>query len=374
MRVSTGSFPARWCSRSVWKKFGISFTSAMSTRFRWSSGRAGTSLSGQSITDGVLVDIGRHFRGVRVEELGKSIRVQPGLIGQQANDALRLYRAKIGPDPASINSCRLGGILLNNASGMCCGVSQNAYHTLRSLTFMLPSGTLIDTAQPDADRSFAELEPELYRGLLRLKQAIVNNPAVAARIRQKYLTKNTTGYGLNAFLDFDTAIDIFSHLLIGSEGTLAFVAEAVLAHGSGQADQIHRPAAISGFACSMFCNFSAERSGSSGARTDGPRVAALRGEQARCACNAAHSAAGCGGSAGGVSIFCRGGADGGRGDSEGRCGRTAVAFAGDSDARSCGSGSVVEDSQGHVPFSGRGAGEWDNSNYRGRGFSGGEPR
>jgi D-lactate dehydrogenase len=99
----------------------------------------GTSLSGQAITDGILVDIGRHWRGAwsRTERL---VRVQPGLIGQQANQ-MRLYSAKIGPDPASITSGRLGGILSNNASGMCCGVVQNAYHTLRSLTFMLPSGT-----------------------------------------------------------------------------------------------------------------------------------------------------------------------------------------------------------------------------------------
>ena len=189
----------------------------------------GTSLSGQSITDGVLVDIGRHWRAVRVEENGKAIRVQPGVIGQKANDTLRLYRAKIGPDPASISSCQVGGILSNNASGMCCGVSQNAYHTLRSLTFVLPSGTELDTAQPDADADFKKVEPELYHGLLRLKQTIERNATVAARIRRKYLTKNTTGYGLNAFLDFERPIDIFSHLLIGSEGTLAFVAEAVLA-------------------------------------------------------------------------------------------------------------------------------------------------
>lgn len=188
----------------------------------------GTSLSGQSITDGVLVDISRYWRLVRVEENGKAIRVQPGVVGQKANETLRLYRAKIGPDPASINSCQLGGILSNNASGMCCGVAQNAYHTLRSLTFLLPSGTELDTAEADADARFREMEPELYHGLLSLKETIESNPTVAARIRRKYLTKNTTGYGLNAFIDFERPIDIFSHLLIGSEGTLAFVAEAVL--------------------------------------------------------------------------------------------------------------------------------------------------
>ena len=188
----------------------------------------GTSLSGQAITDGILVDVGRHWRAVRVEQNGKAIRVQPGLIGQQANNALMLYSRKIGPDPASIASCRMGGILANNSSGMCCGVVQNAYHTLSSLTFILPSGTQIDTADPSADTLFRMLEPELCATLLRLKSQIEANPQLSARIRVKYKTKNTTGYSLNALLDYERPVDIFSHLLIGSEGTLAFIAEAVL--------------------------------------------------------------------------------------------------------------------------------------------------
>jgi len=188
----------------------------------------GTSLSGQAITDGILVDIGRYWRHARVEENGKTIRVQPGLIGQQANDALRLYGRKIGPDPASIASCRMGGILANNASGMCCGVAQNAYHTLRSMTFILPSGTQIDTADTNADNLFRMLEPELAETLLRLKAQIAADAQLAARVCSRYKTKNTTGYSLNAFLDFTRPVDIFSHLLIGSEGTLGFIAEAVL--------------------------------------------------------------------------------------------------------------------------------------------------
>jgi len=188
----------------------------------------GTSLSGQAITDGILVDVGRYWRHVRVEQNGRTIRVQPGLIGQQANDALRLYGKKIGPDPASIASCRLGGILANNSSGMCCGVVQNAYHTLESLTFVLPSGTQIDTADANADNIFRMLEPELCTALLRLKGEVEGDADLAARIRKKYRMKNTTGYSLNALLDYERPVDIFSHLLIGSEGTLAFIAEAVL--------------------------------------------------------------------------------------------------------------------------------------------------
>ena len=189
---------------------------------------AGTSLSGQAITDGILVEVARYWRQVEVEEGGKKVRVQPGVIGAHVNHALRPYRTKIGPDPASINTCMMGGILANNASGMCCGVTQNAYHTLDSLTFVLPSGTVIDTADPRADEIFHEREPRLAQGLLELKRQIEAQPALSERIRSKYRMKNTTGYSLNAFLDFDRPVEILRHLLIGSEGTLAFIAEAVL--------------------------------------------------------------------------------------------------------------------------------------------------
>src|SRR5450755_931108 len=189
---------------------------------------AGSSLSGQSISDGLLVEVARHWRGLNVEDGGKKIRVQPGVIGARANQLLARYGAKIGPDPASIATCTLGGILSNNSSGMCCGVDQNAYHTLSSLRFLLPSGTAIDTAAPDAEEIFFAREPALARGILELKSRIHSDPALAGRIRRKYRTKNTTGYGINAFLDFERAVDIFAHLLIGSEGTLAFISEAVL--------------------------------------------------------------------------------------------------------------------------------------------------
>ena len=189
---------------------------------------AGSSLSGQSISDGLLVEVARHWRDAQVEEAGRKIRCQPGVIGARANQLLASCGYKIGPDPASIATCTIGGILSNNSSGMCCGVEQNAYHTLASLRFVLPSQTVIDTAEADADARFHAAEPELARGILELKSRIESDAALRERIRRKYRSKNTTGYSLNAFLDFEQAVDIFQHVLIGSEGTLAFIAEAVL--------------------------------------------------------------------------------------------------------------------------------------------------
>ena len=211
-------------SEEIKKLFQFSRATAIPLTFR----AGGTSLCGQAITDGILVDVGRYWRNATAEQNGRLIRVQPGLIGQQANQILHKYARKIGPDPASISAARIGGILANNASGMCCGVVQNAYHTLKSLTFVLPSGTEINTAHPNAAQTFRDSEPALAAGLLSIQQQLEANPALANRIRAKYRMKNTTGYSLNAFLDYADPVDIFSHLLIGSEGTLAFIAEAVL--------------------------------------------------------------------------------------------------------------------------------------------------
>ncbi|HXZ13083.1 MAG TPA: FAD-binding and (Fe-S)-binding domain-containing protein [Candidatus Sulfotelmatobacter sp.] len=211
-------------TKEIQSLFRFSHQSRIPLTFR----TAGTSLSGQAVTDGILVEVARYWKAVSVEAGGKKVRVQPGVIGAHVNRALLPHRAKIGPDPASINACMIGGILSNNSSGMCCGVALNAYHTLDSLTFVLPSGTAIDSADPNANELFREREPRLAEGLFALRREILAHPALLERIRAKYRTKNTTGYSLNAFIDFERPVDIFAHLLIGSEGTLAFLAEAVL--------------------------------------------------------------------------------------------------------------------------------------------------
>ena len=189
---------------------------------------AGTSLSGQAQSEGILVEVARHWRGVTVEYEGARVRVRPGTIAGRVNLALTPYGRKLGPDPASISACTVGGVIANNSSGMCCGIEQNAYRTLASLTFVLPSGTVVDTAAPGAAGHFAEAEPELVAGLRALREQVHADADLLARIREKYTRKNTTGYSLNAFLDFEEPLDVFTHLLVGSEGTLAFVAEAVL--------------------------------------------------------------------------------------------------------------------------------------------------
>ena len=86
---------------------------------------------------------------------------------------------------------------------------------------------MIDTAEPRAEQDFATHEPELARGLEQIRDEIRADEELCERIRHKFQIKNTMGYRLCAFLDADTPLEIFRRLLVGSEGTLAFVAEAV---------------------------------------------------------------------------------------------------------------------------------------------------
>ena len=195
---------------------------------------AGTSLSGQAISDGILVDISKHWDKYQVGQEGSLIRTQPGIVGGFLNNVLKAFGRRIGPDPASIEACMMGGILANNSSGMCCGVTENAYRTIHSMTFVLPDGFTLNTSDPNADQIFEHERPHIAKALLELKRRILDpktehqGETLAARIRRRYQMKNNNGYLLNAFLDFERPLDILTHLLIGSEGTLGFIAEAVL--------------------------------------------------------------------------------------------------------------------------------------------------
>jgi D-lactate dehydrogenase len=188
----------------------------------------GTSLSGQSITDGILVDLSRFWKKIKVESGGETVRVQPGITGAMVNAHLKSYKRKIGPDPSSIGAAMMGGILSNNASGMCCGVAQNSYHTLKYLSFILPDGKAFSTEKAEDYALFEKNCTELSSTLLSIREEILQNKELLQQIREKYKTKNTVGYGLNAFVDYSRPLDIFAHLLIGGEGTLAFISEAVL--------------------------------------------------------------------------------------------------------------------------------------------------
>jgi len=189
---------------------------------------AGTSLSGQAVGHGLIVDCSKHWKHASFDDATNIVTVEPGIIGGHVNRMLSRHHRKIGPDPASIHACMMGGILANNASGMCCGIEYNSYHTIDSLECILPNGTIFDSSWPNADEILKSTSPELYEGLLDIRNAILSNPELINTIRHKYRLKNTVGYCLNAFLDESDPANIIKRLLIGSEGTLGFISKARL--------------------------------------------------------------------------------------------------------------------------------------------------
>lgn len=186
----------------------------------------GTSLSGQAVTDSVLVDIRRHFRGAEVLDQGARVRVEPGVTVRAVNAMLAPYRRRLGPDPASEGACTIGGVIANNSSGMRCGIEANTYATLESMVFTLPTGTTIDSAAPDANDRLRFREPALFSGISELRTRVLHNPESVRSIRRLFAMKNTMGFGVNAFLDYESPLDILVRLMIGSEGALGFVSSA----------------------------------------------------------------------------------------------------------------------------------------------------
>ncbi|KIY92557.1 Fe-S oxidoreductase [Monoraphidium neglectum] len=194
---------------------------------------AGTSLSGQAITDSVLLKLshtGKNFRNFTIHGDGSSITVEPGLILGEVNKLLAAHQKrgghpiqyKMGPDPSSIDSCMIGGVVSNNSSGMCCGVSQNTYHTLKDMRVVFADGTVLDTSDAVSRESFLRSHRSLCEGVSALARRVQADRELTNLIRRKFAIKCTTGYSLNALVDFsaDDPVEMIKHLMIGSEGTL----------------------------------------------------------------------------------------------------------------------------------------------------------
>jgi D-lactate dehydrogenase len=186
---------------------------------------AGTSLAGQALSESVLIYLAGAFRNCSISADASKISLEPGVVGGEANYYLAPLGKKIGPDPASINAAMIGGIAANNASGMCCGTHENSYKTVESMKLIFSDGTMLNTADSASRKQFAETHSDLINEIIKIRDEIRADTILAERIRNKFKIKNTTGYGINSFLDFDDPIDIILHLLIGSEGTLAYISE-----------------------------------------------------------------------------------------------------------------------------------------------------
>lgn len=186
---------------------------------------AGTSLSGQAVTDGVLAVLGDGWRRLNIHPGAEQITLGPAIIVANANTALKPFNKKIGPDPASQATCKIGGVVNNNSSGMCCGVTQNTYHTMARLRLVLTDGTMLDSGDPASCAAFRTSHAAMLDGLHQLHHQVTSDPDLVALITRKYAIKNTVGYSLNALVDYSDPLDILIHLMVGSEGTLGFVSE-----------------------------------------------------------------------------------------------------------------------------------------------------
>jgi D-lactate dehydrogenase len=184
---------------------------------------AGTSLSGQAISDSVLVVATHGWKSFELLENNQKIKLEPGIIGSKANQFLAPHGLKIGPDPASIGAAMIGGIVANNASGMCCGTAQNSYQTIADIRIVLNDGTILDTADSESVANFKTNHTTLIQEIESLRDTIKNDEVLYHFIKNKFKIKNTTGYSINALVDYQDPIEIIKHLMVGSEGTLAFI-------------------------------------------------------------------------------------------------------------------------------------------------------
>ncbi len=192
---------------------------------------AGTSLSGQAITDSLLVVCGKKWERYEVLEGGARIRLQPGIVGGRVNEILKPYGRRFTPDPASVNSAMVGGIVMNNASGMSCGTHANSYRMIESVRIVLADGTVLDTGDAESRAAFAVSHSDFIKRILALRDGVRANAALAERIRRKYAIKNVTGLTILPFVEFDDPFEIIAHLIPGSEGTLAFLSEVTFRTG-----------------------------------------------------------------------------------------------------------------------------------------------
>ena len=189
---------------------------------------AGTSLSGQSCTDSVLIVAGKHWENYTLSPDGENIRLQPGIVGARVNEILKPYGRVFPPDPASIGSAMVGGIVINNASGMNCGVHANSDRMMMSARIILTDGTVLDTGDEESRQNFRKTHPEFLAKIEALRDKVRADEELASRIHIKYSIKNVTGLNLRPLIAYDDPFDIIAHSMVGSEGTLAFLSEVTM--------------------------------------------------------------------------------------------------------------------------------------------------
>ncbi len=200
---------------------------------------AGTSLAGQCVGDGLIVDVSKHFTNILdFDEKAKTVTVQPGVIRDELNRFLEPYALFFGPNTSTSNRCMIGGMVGNNSSGTTSiqyGVTRDKVLKLKTL---LSDGSKaifeeITTEDFSRKRKQDNLEAQIYESVFEQLQGEKARDEIIQNFPKPEIHRRNTGYALDALLDNEvfsdsTASFNMCKLLAGSEGTLAFTTEITL--------------------------------------------------------------------------------------------------------------------------------------------------
>ncbi|GHE38801.1 FAD-binding and (Fe-S)-binding domain-containing protein [Sphingobacterium griseoflavum] len=200
---------------------------------------AGTSLAGQVVGNGIVVDVSRYFTEIQeINSVEKWVRVQPGVVRDELNLLLRPYGLFFGPETSTANRAMIGGMVGNNS----CGSNSLIYQSTREYTLEIEALLSDGSAVSFKALSFADLcakctlpslEGNLYRHMRSLLSDYGNQEEIRKQFPKKEVTRRNTGYAIDLLLDsdpFTAGADPFNFckLICGSEGTLAFITSVTL--------------------------------------------------------------------------------------------------------------------------------------------------
>ena len=194
---------------------------------------AGTSLAGQCVGDGIVVDVAKHFTSIlEFDELAKTITVQPGIVRDELNVFLKPFGLFFGPNTSTSNRCMIGGMVGNNSSGSTSikyGVTRDK--VLQIDTILSDGSTAIfnEISSADFNQKKREntLEGSIYRSIFTELSSEENQQEIKAQFPKETIHRRNTGYAVDEFLTSDLfggkdpTINV-AKFLSGSEGTLAF--------------------------------------------------------------------------------------------------------------------------------------------------------
>ena len=201
---------------------------------------AGTSLAGQVVGPGIVVDVSRHFTQIlEIDASRRRVRVQPGVVRNELNLALALHKVFFAPETSTQNRCMIGGMVGNNACGSNSVVYGSTRDHLLSARAVLSDGSIAEFGPLSPEEFEAKccgdtLEASIYRQAENLLSNAGNRAEIVRQFPKRSIHRRNTGYALDLLAECAPFVPDgppfnFCRLLAGSEGTLAFLIEITLA-------------------------------------------------------------------------------------------------------------------------------------------------